>query len=252
MKYKRILDDISKRYQLILEGNLIGIYVHGSIAFECFNPDKSDIDFLVVVKESPSVKEKEELIKTLLSLSSDGPKKGFEMSVVKQDVCKNFVYPTSFELHYSISHLEECKSDIENYCKSMNGFDKDLAAHFTVIKHAGHTLYGKPIQEVFGHIPKENYMDSIICDIKNAKKDIMDNPVYIILNLCRVLAYKREELILSKKRGALWAVKNMDQRFWPIIWQALYSYESSEDEDFDIELSKEFCDYALDRIFDRD
>lgn len=252
MDYKRILEKISEKYQLILKDNLVGIYVHGSIAFACYNPDKSDIDFIVTVKESPSLEEKENLINILIDLSSEGPKKGFEMSVVRYDVCKNFLYPTPFELHYSMAYLEECKLDIKNYCKTMKGIDKDLAAHFTVIKHVGYALCGRPIREVFGEIPKENYLDSIICDIQNAKKDIIDNPVYIILNLSRVLAYKSEELILSKKQGGIWAIEHIDKRFSPLIQQALDFYESDKDANtnFNLELSKEFCEYALKHILD--
>ena len=47
-------------------------------------------------------------------------------------------------------------------------------------------------------------MDSIWCDIEGAREDILDNPMYIILNLCRVLGYKEEGLILSKKEGGEW------------------------------------------------
>jgi predicted nucleotidyltransferase len=32
------------------EENLIGVYLHSSIAMGCFNPSRSDIDLLVVVK----------------------------------------------------------------------------------------------------------------------------------------------------------------------------------------------------------
>ena len=49
MKEQVILSIISKEYQDILGDNLCGIYLHGSLAFGCFNWAKSDIDFLVVV-----------------------------------------------------------------------------------------------------------------------------------------------------------------------------------------------------------
>ena len=42
----------------ILAENLVGIYLHGSAVMGCFNSKKSDIDLLVVVKETPSDEEK--------------------------------------------------------------------------------------------------------------------------------------------------------------------------------------------------
>lgn len=112
------------------------------------------------------------------------------MSVVLSRVCKEFIYPTPFELHYSIAHLKRCQDNLREYCTSMIGTDKDLAAHFTVIKKVGYTILGKQIEEVFGDVPKADYLDSIKIDIENATNDITYNGVYVILNLCRVLAYK--------------------------------------------------------------
>lgn len=43
------------KYQNILKDNLIGIYIHGSIALNCFNWDKSDIDFIIVVRDKLSI-----------------------------------------------------------------------------------------------------------------------------------------------------------------------------------------------------
>ena len=66
VRVTEILEQIKTSYQEILKDNLTGIYVHGSIAFGCFNWEKSDIDFLVVVKHAPSLQEKKALIRVLL------------------------------------------------------------------------------------------------------------------------------------------------------------------------------------------
>ena len=234
MKCKEILNKIANEYDRILGNNLIGIYVHGSLAFGCFNHNKSDIDFIVVVKNIPTIEEKENLIKTLLYLSKEAPKKGYEMSVVLSRFCKNFVYPTQFELHYSNAYLNSCKDNLREYCISMNGTDKDLAAHFTVIKNVGYSIIGRKINEVFGVIPKEDYLDSIKFDIENAKEDIKDDPTYIILNLCRVLAYKKDNLVLSKEQGGLWGIKNLPNQYIQLLSKALKSYKSENEEKFDI------------------
>lgn len=250
MNYNEVLEKIAYEYQGILRDNLVGIYVHGSIAFGCFNPFKSDIDFIVVVDKSPTIEEKEALIKTLLDLSTDAPSKGFEMSIVLSGVCKNFIYPTPFELHYSIAHLQRCKDDLRAYCTSMNGIDKDLAAHFTVIKHVGYTLIGKQVSEVFGEVPKEDYLDSIKADIVDSKEDVIENPVYIILNLCRVLAYKNNSLVLSKEQGALWGIDNLPKQYIALVSRALNNYKSEEiEESFDREESLIFCNYMIENIF---
>ena len=219
-----ILQKLRDDFQRILGDHLVGIYVHGSVAFGCYRWDVSDVDFLAVVKETLTLSEKIALIEAILSAEEIAPKKGVEMSVVRADVLRPFLYPTPFELHYSVSHLARIRSDIREYCENMHGVDPDLVAHCTVIRAVGFALCGRPIEEVFGEVPKEYYLESIRFDVENAEDDILENPVYIILNLCRVLAYIRENAVISKKDGGLWGVGNLSLSDREMIEKALISY----------------------------
>ncbi|MEG2017563.1 MAG: DUF4111 domain-containing protein [Clostridium sp.] len=249
VKIDKVLTEIARQYESILGNNLVGIYVHGSLAFGCFNSRKSDIDFIVVVNRKPAIEEKEAMIKLLLELSSEVPEKGFEMSVVLAEVCERFIYPTPFELHYSAMHMQWCKEDLRKYCTTMKGTDKDLAAHFTVIKTVGYVIAGQPIAKVFGEVPRSAYLDSIELDVKNAVEEIYETPVYIILNLCRVLAFKKDGLILSKEQGGIWGMKNLDEKYEPLITEALKAYRDEENVDFNEQASLSFCNYMIEKIF---
>ncbi|HBM79736.1 MAG TPA: hypothetical protein DD426_02680 [Clostridiaceae bacterium] len=152
MKPSEILSITSDEYQNVLGKNLCGIYIHGSLAFGCFNWNKSDIDFLVVVYENLTQAQKEALIRTLLRLNQAAPPKGFEMSVVLYGDCKDFNHPTPFQLHFSNAHIKEIVGNLSKYCRTMNGTDCDLAAHFTVVKKVGIVQYGKPIgREIYAY-----------------------------------------------------------------------------------------------------
>jgi len=105
MDYQVILNEIKKSYVEILGANLVGIYVHGSIAFNCFNWDKSDIDYLVIVNETLDYETKLKLMKATVELNTKAPPKGLEMSVVLKKHCLSFIYPTHYELHFSNMHL---------------------------------------------------------------------------------------------------------------------------------------------------
>ena len=155
MNERELLRKIARDYTNLLKENLAGIYVHGSIAFGCFNWEKSDIDFLVVVHEEPALPQKEAMIQTLLALEKSGPPKGFEMSVVLRRYCEAFVYPTPYELHFSVMHLERYQENPEEYVRAMHGEDKDLAAHCMMLRHRGVRLYGPEIEQVFGPVSDE-------------------------------------------------------------------------------------------------
>ena len=240
----------------ILSDNLMGIYLHGSAVMGCFHPEKSDIDLILVVKDEVSDTVKRQFMDMVVELNSRAPKKGLELSIVKEEVCKPFVYPTAFELHFSVAHLNWYRANPEDYVAKMKGTDKDLAAHFTIIYHRGKVLYGKAIREVFAEVSHEAYMDSIWCDIEGAAEDILDSPMYIILNLCRVLGYKEEGLILSKKEGGEWMLRQLTEKdhgtltddFSGLIAAALKEYTAGEKMELQEDLGRRFAEYMLERI----
>ena len=243
-----ITETFVKGSREILGDNLVGVYLHGSAVMGCFNEKKSDIDLLVVVNEEISDEIKMRYMDMVVRLNADAPQKGIEMSIVRKDACKTFIYPTPFELHFSITHLEWYKADPADYVAKMKGTDKDLAAHFTIIYHRGKCLYGEEIKNVFEKISREDYFDSIMSDIENAEEDITQNPVYIVLNLCRVLAYKREGLILSKKEGGEWGLKNLPKKYHALILQALSEYTANEVKEWNEKDTKEYAQYMLEDL----
>lgn len=246
---ERLLDNFVVRSRDILGDNLTGIYLHGSAVMGCFNPKKSDVDLLVVVKNDIPNEIKKQYMDMVVELNREAPEKGMELSIVKEAVCKPFVYPTPFELHFSIMHVGWYQSNPEDYVEKMHGTDKDLAAHFTIIYHRGKTLYGKDIASVFAEVDSKDYMDSIWSDIEDAKEDIQANTMYITLNLCRVLAYKREKLILSKQEGGEWAMKTLHTpEYQMMISNALTEYKTGEGMSANGETMVEFAEYMLNEI----
>ena len=232
----------------ILKDRLTGVYLHGSAVMGCYQPKKSDLDFLVVVNTALSDTEKRGFMDRLLDLDHECPGKGIEMSIVIKDVCNPFVYPTPFILHYSRMHTGWYRRDPEDYIRKMNGTDKDLAAHITVIRNRGICLYGLPIHEMFGDVPEGHYLDSILGDVSDAENEITDNPMYMILNLTRVLGYLREKKILSKKEGGIWGLKNLPERYHPLIRSALDEYESGKETCYDSAISREYAAYMLGQV----
>ncbi len=247
-KLNEILDYFVKQSATILGENLTGIYLHGSAVMGCFNEKTSDIDLLVVVNTKLCDDVKIQYMNMVVGLNESAPQKGIELSIVRKDVCNPFVYPTPFELHFSIAHLDWFKNNPNDYVERMNGTDKDLAAHFTIITHRGKCLYGSPISEVIGAVSSECYFDSIWNDIKDAKDDIYDDPTYVILNLCRVLAYKKGGLVLSKKEGGQWGIKNIPVEYHQLISQALEEYSSNIESEWDVKMQNEFTQYMIGQI----
>lgn len=221
---RALLDEITQSCREILGGDLVGVYVHGSLAFGCFRWETSDVDLMIVTERAPTQRQKERLIADLLRIEQKAPKKGLETSVVLKSDCLNFRYPTPYSLHYSVTWRERCKADPGRYCREKNGADPDLAAHFRVISRVGIVWYGAPIDEVFAKVPDDAFLDSIRLDVADAETDILQNPVYVILNLCRVAAFVATGEETSKEGGARWGISCLPTRLSAIVRKAEESY----------------------------
>lgn len=243
-----LLNRFVEQSKEILQDNLTGIYLHGSAVMGCFNPAKSDIDLIVVVNEPLSDDAKKRYMDMVVKLNTSGPAKGIEMSIVTREACNPFAYPTPFELHFSAMHLDWYRENPDDYIQKMKGCDKDIAAHFTIIRKRGRCIYGQPIGPVFAEVPKQAYMDSIWNDIAEAIEEISENTMYLTLNLARVLAYKEEELVLSKKEGGEWALKTLPVKYHALIRDAMREYVEGTEVAYDEELARQYAGYMLKQI----
>jgi len=218
-KLSILLDKLSCAIHEILGDNLVGIYLHGSIAQKAFRWNASDVDFLIVVQSEPSDDAKRKLLDTTIYLSEFAPPKGLEWSVVTLADCLHVSHPVPFCLHYSIAHKQRFLTSPEEYIQHMKGRDGDLAAYFAVIRQCGIVLYGKPIEDVFGPVPNDFVMDSFR---ENVADDDTPNG---ILNRCRYEAYRQEGVLLSKIDGAQWALKHLPADLHARIRSAIKAYE---------------------------
>ncbi len=109
-------------------------------------------------------------------------------------------------------------------------------------------MFGKPIKEMFGDVPVKDYLDSIWEDIQSADNAITEDPMYFILNLCRVYGYAKEGLVLSKKTGGEWGLANVDKKYEAIIKKALKAYCSDEKFYEDDKTLKEYAVFMIKAI----
>ena len=104
---------------------------------------------------------------------------------------------------------------------------------------------------MFADVPIQDYIDSIWEDIANAKDEIVDNPMYLTLNLARVLAYLKDGVVLSKKEGGEWALNNIPERYHSLVQNAINEYTEGNVISYDPIIAKEYAGYMLEQIVSR-
>ncbi len=241
------IDDL----QVILKYNLPGIYLHGSLAMGCFNSDRSDIDLLVVTARGMSIETKRRVIQ-LLFYASMAPSP-IEISFLVEQQMHPFQHPLPFDLHYGESHREQYRQALINgewmRWNDETKRDIDLAAHLTVTLARGVCLFGKPINEVFPAVLAQYYAASIVDDFQWGRNRMVDNPLYFILNACRVYAYLLDGSIFSKDEGGSWGLLTLPGAYHSVIAQALEIYRGSrKDEPFDVAALDLFATYMDEQL----
>ncbi|MFQ3545328.1 DUF4111 domain-containing protein [Halobacillus rhizosphaerae] len=230
-----------------LRTNLTGIYLHGSLAMGCFKKDRSDVDLLIVVKEKISEKTKRKLIEGTIRLEEQCKVYPLEWSVILQTEVKKPSHPVHFLLHYSAFHKPHYLTNPDYKCEE--GRDPDLTAHLMVTYERGRCLFGVPIREMFKKPEEADYFQAIYYDIHNAEEHIAENPVYYVLNLCRVYQYALTKMVSSKKEGGEWGVTFLPSEYHHLLRLSLKKYAGEgQSEKLPGPLLKKFAGFMIREI----
>ncbi|OQA46938.1 MAG: Streptomycin 3''-adenylyltransferase [Chloroflexi bacterium ADurb.Bin325] len=220
----------------VLADNLLGVYLHGSLALGCFNPRRSDIDLLAVTRQPMSPAQRRAVAAFLLA--SSGRPYPIEISILAREHLHPWRYPTPFDFHYSEDWRDQTAAALadgswQRWTASERG-DPDLAAHITVLRARGVRLLGPPIAEVFPAVPRADFVDALRLDVLDPRfglAGLAEHPVYSLLNACRTLAYLRAGAILSKAEGGAWALAALPAEHRPAIEAALAAYAQGDTEE---------------------
>ena len=199
-----------------LGDELIGVYLHGSIALDAFNPDSGDIDILVVVKDSIDIPVKLEIARDIIEI--DKKPCPLEMSAVKLSDARNWKTPGNCVFHYSDFWTEKymerfSNPDADVYVVDHEFPDADVTSYIKLLKQCGIVLYGREIQKVFADISDEDFWVAISADIDDYDFHDYDARYFSsnVLILGRILSFKKERRILSKYDGGIWMIDHVPE-----------------------------------------
>jgi len=214
----------------IIHDNFIGLYLHGSLAMGGFNPQRSDIDILVITEEGLDVGTKRSLAQQFLRYS--GNPFPLEISFLTIEQLKDFNHPSPFEFHFSEFWRTRYEEDLSlhtyNYINGLIKEDPDLAAHIMITAKRGICVEGKPIKDLFPSIHPSLYLSSILGDFKECLENIVENPVYCTLNLIRVYMYISEGIISSKQEAGIWGLKSMPEELKQTLQKVVANYSDKD------------------------
>ncbi len=237
------VEDFVRRCHSILGEDLTAVYLHGSLAMNCFNPEISDLDLLVISERSLTAADRERFAQEMLELS--GSPHPVEMSVIAHDDLRQWQHPMPYEFHYSEGQrrlYQNALGEADFWQPQPDQADYDLAAHFVITRERGVTLVGESARVVLPEVPVDDYVDSILGDFDDAASSIQSAPVYGVLNLCRVYWFLQKNAIASKDEAGAWAVSTLPEEYRPVVFQALREYRGGQGR-YDANELQRFADY---------
>ncbi len=227
----KTVDRVRDLFQRLIGIDLIGIYLHGSLAMGCFNPHRSDVDLLVVAQDALSSAQRRTLVRELLGISTDPFP--IELSCLIWPDLHPWRHPAPYDLHFSESWrtrmVPALADDRAAIWQTSIRLDADLAAHCAVTRARGMVVMGAPIEAAIPRIPRTDMLAALRSDAADWPQAVENNPVYCVLNACRMLCFIQDDTIRSKSEGALWALQVLPPCWQGVITAAYQTYLSDND-----------------------
>jgi len=214
-----LLHDLVARLPVLLRGNLVGIYLYGSLTQAAFDPKRSDIDCIVVTKRDLSAAQFRRLRGWLARTAESNPwTSRLQMSFILRD---EVLTMNSRSCLYQFGRLKRSNSD-GNPIIWMN------------VLQSGEILYGPKSETFVPLITPEILFRALEREVGYLREEIIEKPnsewrdvafyrAYAVLTLCRILYSYNQGTVVSKQRAAKWAIEHLPDEWREIIFQALES-----------------------------
>jgi predicted nucleotidyltransferase len=207
-----------------LAGNLVGIYMIGSLATGDFDLD-SDIDFLVVTKTGLTEKNTPALqaIQEKIHAMDCYPAKHLEGSFISIGDLNDWNAVGEKKLYY-----------FDNGSTTIEQSDHDNKWHVRwILREHGITLVGQRPKTILQPVPLielQNEIKATLLLVMKLFADEMDRPLsffnsrfgqpFTVLTVCRMLHTLHTGTVQSKKAGAEWTKQFVDPKWANLIGQA--------------------------------
>jgi predicted nucleotidyltransferase len=228
----KILDLLLTRIQEILGNQLVGMYLYGSLSSGDFNPETSDIDFLVVTTSTLSDKAIAELRSMHQRIWKSGQKWASKLEgsyIPKRDIRRHN------------PHSTPCPTVNEGkFYLDQRGSDWIIQRH--VIREQGTVLAGPDPKMLIDPVSPEDIRHAVKGVLQEWRFPMLEDPSWLknhgseyhafaILTMCRALYALQHGTIVSKPVAARWAQKELGDRWSQVIEQSLAQEVDYEDHD---------------------
>jgi predicted nucleotidyltransferase len=198
----------------------LGIYLHGSAVAGGLKP-ASDVDVLVVSRQSMDDRERRILVDGLLQIS--GPRAGarpVELTVVVQSEIRPWQFPPTGDFLYGDWLRAEIETDGPPQPEPM----PDLALVIAIALAGNHPLTGPPPSQLLDAVPPADLVRGSVAGIPNLLNDLPGDTRNVVLTFARIWTTLATGEIKSKDAAADWALEQLPPEHRPVLDHAKQLY----------------------------
>ena len=209
-----LLQLMATDFPAILSGNLVGIYLWGSLTYEAFDETCSDVDCIGVTRRDLDDREFSELDEWF------------------RNKVENNRWARRIDMRFVIDHEFLDKS---SRCCGFYHYTGKLVRHgsdgnpiiWMNIAESGITLWGQDAKRIAPHVSHECLLEALKLELNYLNEDLAANAgdrsdkafvhnAYAVLTACRILYSASQKALASKDQAYSWAMETV-----PLMWRAV-------------------------------
>lgn len=202
-------------FPAILRGNLVGIYLWGSLTYNAFDETCSDVDCVAITERDVDDREFSELDDWFNHKAAQNR------------------WVSRLDMRFVIDREQLDKS---SRCCGFYHYTGKLIRHgsdgnpiiWMNVAHCGITLWGKEAKLIAPPVSERCLNDALLLELDYLKHDLSSNAgnrsdkvfihnAYAVLTACRILFSVHHRTLASKDKAYLWAMETVPPMWRPII-----------------------------------
>lgn len=142
-------------------------------------------------------------------------------------------------------HPCPCDLHFSRVAEVRDALNHDLAAEITNARTRAVALVGPPARETLPDVPPADFEQAILGDVRWARVHLDERPGYVVLNGCRVLAFREERRVMSKADAGERGARALPPRFQPLVRRAAARYAGTSTEKLERDEVTAFADWVV-------
>ncbi|WP_416971427.1 aminoglycoside adenylyltransferase domain-containing protein [Streptomyces sp. 4F14] len=205
--------------RVVGEGDLLGVYLHGSAVLGGLRPH-SDIDVLGVVRRSLSERQRRVIVDELLELSGQGGYRYVELTVVVQGDVRPWRFPPLCDFLYG----DWLRGEFESGVLPEPEASADLAPLLTMVLQGDAPLLGPPPGVLLDPVPHADLLRGITAGVPDLMAGLEHDTRNVLLTLARVWMTLDTGTVAAKDEAARWAEARLARERRAVLGRARAAY----------------------------